>query len=260
MENIGFREREQRNSRRRVRDLLVQTCTFSLLFKWAACIFSKSAETNLVSGINYTLCLSEDSHTGSSLTTKLHPDFIYAWIYGRSLAEENVSQKLFSVCMLKSRLYKLRKKETSLTWKPIYQIILNVWLYEHKQESEKNTSLEFDHSTGHSPALWAESHRLTCDVCCHQSLRPDDLHLHHTDILQVVEGPPHALKRYRNGLKGQRETQISTEEKVRSIAWHFIKRREGTICPLTALIWKSTVELAFVVESNRGQMAKFNFI
>lgn len=109
-------------------------------------------------------------------------------------------------------------------------------------------------------AVWLESHCLTCDVCCHQSFRPDDLHLHHTDILQVVEGPPHALKHYRDGLKGQRETQISTEEKVRSIAWHFIKRREGTICPLTALIWKSTVVLAFVVESNRGQMAKFNFI
>lgn len=35
------------------------------------------------------------------------------------------------------------------------------------------------------------------------------------------------------GVKGQRGQQISIEEKDRSIAWHFIKREKGRICPLT---------------------------
>lgn len=41
--------------------------------------------------------------------------------------------------------------------------------------------------------------RPTCDICRHQSLGSDDLHLHHTDIFQVVEGSPNALKHHRHG-------------------------------------------------------------
>lgn len=40
----------------------------------------------------------------------------------------------------------------------------------------------------------------TCDIGRHQSLGSDDLHLHHTDIFQVVEGSPNALKHHRHGV------------------------------------------------------------
>lgn len=46
--------------------------------------------------------------------------------------------------------------------------------------------------------------RPTCDVRRHQSLGSDDLHLHHADIFQVVEGPPNALKHHRHGAGGDR--------------------------------------------------------
>lgn len=89
MENGGFRESKQRERRRRDEsDLLVQMCTFSLLFKWAACIFSKNAETNLASCTKSTLTLSEESRKRSSLKQKLRPDFIFGEIYGRLLVEE----------------------------------------------------------------------------------------------------------------------------------------------------------------------------
>lgn len=55
----------------------------------------------------------------------------------------------------------------------------------------------YDHLRGYSLVVWAKGQCLTCDISCHQSLSPDDLHLHHTNIFQVLEGPPHVLKDHR---------------------------------------------------------------
>ena len=40
---------------------------------------------------------------------------------------------------------------------------------------------------GRSGTQVALARALTCDVCGHEALRPDDLHLHHADIFQVVK-------------------------------------------------------------------------
>lgn len=42
----------------------------------------------------------------------------------------------------------------------------------------------------------------------------------------------------RGGGGGSKGVWISTEEKVGSIAWHFIKRGKGKICPLAVPIWR----------------------
>lgn len=71
-----------------------------------------------------------------------------------------------------------------------------------KQIKKKLRKIRMTSAEVHALPFGRLGRRPTCDIRRHQSLGSDDLHLHHADIFQVVEGPPNALKHHRHG--GQR--------------------------------------------------------
>lgn len=87
-------------------------------------------------------------------------------------------------------------------WKHIVRLFLSVWIYEWKMKRLTFNNVLYLRTAEVIVLLFG----LTCDICCHQSLSPDDLYLHHTDILQVVERPPQALKHHRD--RGQRSKRM----------------------------------------------------
>lgn len=73
----------------------------------------------------------------------------------------------------------------------------------HKQTNKQIKKKKKFSAEVHALPFGRFGRRPTCDIRRHQSLGSDDLHLHHADIFQVVEGPPNALKHHRHGAGGR---------------------------------------------------------